>query len=320
MLQETVARLPPLVAASQVMVVTGRLHAPAVRRQLRGSVSSDRILVEPLGRNTAAAIALAAVWLREHDPRATFAVLPADHAIPDPRRFRAELRVAFEVAESTGALVTLGITPTHPETGYGYIAAGGRLGRRRGARVRWVERFVEKPDRRKAERLLARGGVYWNAGIFVWTVAAILDALRAFVPEVLGPLEDAMRRGGAAALARAYREVPSVSIDVGVLERAPRVAVVPARFAWSDVGSWAAVEPLWRNGRGDPNAVRGHAVAVDSRGCVVDSPGRLVALLGVDDLVVVDTPDALLVCRKDRAQDVRLVVSEIERRKLQRHL
>jgi mannose-1-phosphate guanylyltransferase/mannose-6-phosphate isomerase len=318
MLQETVARLSPLVPLAHVLVVTGRAHARAVRAQLGTAVSWDRVLVEPQGRNTAAAIALAALWLARRSPDAIMVVLPADHAIPDRRRFQGRLRQAIEVAERTAALVTLGVTPTYAETGYGYIAAGAPVAGQRG-HARWVERFIEKPDRSRAERMLAEGGVYWNAGIFVWRVSVVLEVMRALVPEVVRPLEEAAARRSRD-LAAAYRRVPPVSIDVGVLERAPRVAVVPARFAWNDVGSWAAVETLWRNGAAGGNAVRGRAVAVDSRGCVVDSPARLVALLGVEDLVVVDTPDALLVCRKDRAQDVRLVVGELERRGLTRHL
>lgn len=314
MLQETVARLSPPVARERVLIVTGRAHAAAVRAQLPGL--GTRILVEPEGRNTGAAIALAALRL---PPEGVMAVLPADHAIGDVSAFRADLALALDLAERTGALVTLGLRPTHPETGYGYIAAGPTVRGTRG-RAAWVARFIEKPDRARAEALIAQRGVLWNAGIFAWRTAAILDALRTHVPEVLGPLEAAVARGGARALAAVYRRLPAVSIDTGVLERAGRVAVVRARFAWSDVGSWAAVEALWRTPGNGRNAVRGQALPIDSTGCVVDSPRRLVALLGVDDLVVVDTPDAVLVCRKDRAQDVRLVVDELRRRGLGRYL
>jgi mannose-1-phosphate guanylyltransferase len=155
--------------------------------------------------------------------------------------------------------------------------------------------------------------------MFVWRVDVVLDALRAHLPRLLGPLERAAERGGAAALAAAYARVPSVSIDTGVLERADNVAVVPARFPWNDVGSWAAVEDLWRT-PGAANAARGRLVSIDSEGCVVDAGDRLVALVGVRDLVVVETPDAVLVCRKDRAQDVRRVVAELEGRGWRRYL
>jgi mannose-1-phosphate guanylyltransferase len=246
-------------------------------------------------------------------------VLPADHAVAPLKTFRADIDAMMDIAARTDMLVTLGIPPTHPETGYGYIQPGASLDRTRGRAAR-VARFIEKPDRARAEMLLAEGGVLWNAGIFAWRVDRILAELRAHVPQVLAPLEAAMRRGGAAAWRAAYRRLASISIDTGVLERSTRVAVVRARFAWSDVGSWAAVAALWAPGGNGRNALRGSALPIESRGCVVDSPSRLVALLGVEDLVVVDTPDAVLVCRKDRAQDVRLVVDELRRRGLGRYL
>jgi mannose-1-phosphate guanylyltransferase len=317
LLQETVARLAPEIPRSRVVVVTAGAHARAVRAQLP-SLPAARVLVEPQGRNTAAAIAYAALHLAARAPDAAMAVLPADHVIGEPAAFRRDLALALAVAERTDALVTIGIAPTHPETGYGYIRAAGAVPGTRG-RVAWVERFIEKPDRARAETLLAAGGVSWNAGIFAWRVERILAELRAHVPEIVEPLAAALGRGPAA-LRRAYARLPAVSIDTAVMERAARVAMVRARFPWSDVGSWAAVEDLWRNGRGGANAVRGRALSIDSRGCVVDSPERLVALLGVDGLVVVDTPDAVLVCPKDRAQDVRLVVAELRRRGLTRYL
>jgi mannose-1-phosphate guanylyltransferase len=313
MLEETAARVAPLVGPAHTWVVTTRAQARAVRAVLPAA----QVLVEPAARNTAAAVALAAVRVARHNPRAPMAVLPADHAIGDVAAFRADLKLALDVAERTGALVTLGVVPTGPETGYGYIRVGRPI-EGENARVAWVRSFVEKPDRARAEALLAGAGTLWNAGIFAWRADAILAALRAHLPALLGPIEAAVARGGRAALDRAYRRVPAVSIDTGVLEHVRRIAVVRARFAWSDVGSWAALEGLWRDGR--PNAVRGRAVAIDSTGCVVDSPARLVALLGVENLVVVDTPDALLVCRKERAQDVRLVVEALRRRRLGRYL
>ncbi len=314
MLEETVRRLSPPFAADRVWVVTARQQARAVRAAVP---AVSRVLVEPEPRNTAAAIAFAAAAIARVAPDAVMAVLPADHAIPDARTFRADLSLALDVAETSADLVTLGIPPTRPETGYGYIRPG-RPRAGSGGRVAPVARFIEKPDARRARALVARRGVLWNAGIFAWRVAAIRAALDAHLPAVAGPIAQAVARGGARALAAAYRRVPAVSIDTGVLERARNVAVVRARFAWSDVGSWAALEPFW-DGDGS-NAVRGRALPIDSRGCVVDSPERLVALLGVEDLVVVDSPDALLVCRKDRAQDVRLIVAELQRRGLTRYV
>ncbi|MGH7893427.1 MAG: mannose-1-phosphate guanylyltransferase, partial [Candidatus Binatia bacterium] len=314
LLADTLARLRPLIGPARTYVVTAAAHAAAVRRMV-GRLPRGHVLVEPEGRNTAAAIALAALRLRAVAPNAVMAVLPADHAIGDGAAFRATLARALDVAEATGSLVTLGVEPTHPETGYGYIEVGAPV---EGQEAHHVVRFIEKPDQARASALIAAGNVLWNAGIFAWRVERVLAELREWVPEVVEPIARAIRDGGAKALARAYRRVPRVSIDTGVLERARAVAVVRATFPWSDVGSWAAVEGLWRRD-GDPNAVRGMVVALDSRGCVVDAGSRLVALLGVEDLVVVDTPDAVLVCPKHRAQDVRLVVDELERRRLGRY-
>jgi mannose-1-phosphate guanylyltransferase len=317
MLQETVARVAPLVGASRVLVVAGRSQARVVRAQLP-TLPPRNLLAEPVGRNTAAAIALAALALERRTPGASMVVLPADHAISAHGVFRADIRLALGVAERTGTLVTLGLPPTRAETGYGYIRPGPALPGTRG-RVARVAGFIEKPDRARAVALVAGGRALWNAGIFAWRAADVLEELRAFVPRVVGPLEAALDRGGRA-LAAAYRRIPPISIDHGVLEHSRRVTVVRARFPWSDVGSWAAVEPYWRAAGNGHNTVRGRALPIDSRGCVVDSPKRLVALVGVDDLVVVDAGDAVLVCRKDRAQDVRLVVDELRRRGLARYL
>ena len=312
LLQDTVARISPPVRRDRVLVVTGRAHARAVRRQLP-RLAAGSVLVEPEARNTAAAIALAALHIARRAPDAVMAVLPADHAISRLGLFRRDLALALDVAERSSALVTIGVEPTHPETGYGYIRVGEPLPGTRGRAAR-VESFIEKPDRARAEALLAEGRVLWNSGIFAWRVDVILRALRRQLPGVIEPLEAAGRN-----LAAAYRRLPAISIDHGVLEHAAEVAVVRARFGWSDVGSWATVAALWSGGNGR-NVLRGRALPIDSRGCLIDSPERLVAVLGVDDLVIVDTPDAVLVCRKDRAQDVRLIVDELRRRGLGRYL
>src|SRR5581483_6538138 len=218
---------------------------------------------------------------RRRSPDAVMAVLPSDHAITDVAVFRRDLALALDVAARRDALVTIGVRPTHPETGYGYIRTGATLPGTRGRAAR-VDAFIEKPDRARAEALLADGDVLWNAGIFAWRVERIIDELRRHVPDVIGPLERASSR----TLESVYRRLPAVSIDTGVMERAEHVAVVRARFGWSDVGSWAALATLWSGGNGR-NALRGRTLSIDSRGCLVDSPERLVAVLGVEDLVVV---------------------------------
>lgn len=309
LLRDTLDRARPLAPPARTWVVTAAQQARGVRR-VAPELPAANVLVEPVGRNTAAAVALAALHVARRDPRGVMIVLPADHVIGRLAEFRRSLRTACAVAERTGALVTLGVEPTRPETGYGWVRAGRTLPGF-GAGVTTVARFIEKPSAVRAGRLFARGDVFWNSGMFAWRADAILAALRRHVPDVLRPIEAALGRGRAA-LERAYRRVPSVSIDVGVLERAAAVAMVRAGFPWNDVGSWAAVEPLWRRS-GAANAIRGRAVALEGRGCVVDAGDRVVAVLGLDDVVVVSTDDAVLVCPKGRAQDVRRVVDAVER-------
>jgi mannose-1-phosphate guanylyltransferase len=243
------------------------------------------------------------------------AALPADHVIGDPAAMRATLAAAAAAAAG-GSIVTIGIQPTRPETGYGYIARGGQIAVHGGLPVFRVNSFVEKPKRETAKRYLAAGNFYWNAGMFVFRVDVMLAAIRAHMPELAAGLEqlaDALDRGDAAALERLYPQLPAQSIDYGVMERADNVAMVPASFGWSDVGSWAAL-PEVSTLDADGNVVFGDAVLVDTSGSVVDARGgRLVAVVGCRDLVVVDTEDALLVVPRDRAQEVRQVLTELER-------
>ena len=265
------------------------------------------LVVEPAARNTAPAIGLAAVEVSREDPTATLIVLPSDHHIAQPAAFREALRTAVRVAQG-GDLVTLGIPPTRPETGYGYLRRG--VEREKG--VYAVEAFVEKPDAATAEKYLRDPAYSWNAGIFVFRADALLEAMREHLPAVHEALARIAR--DPATLAEAFPRVPSISIDYGVMEKAKRIALVdPGPIGWSDVGSFAAlseVRPLDARG----NAVSGDALAIDSDGCVVMSEGgRLVAAVGLHEVCVIDSGDAVLVVPKDRAQDVRKVVDALRR-------
>jgi mannose-1-phosphate guanylyltransferase len=318
MLQETVLRAGSVVPLEHVLVVTTAALVAAVRRQLP-DVPPRNIIGEPTGRNTAACIGLAALRIEREDPSGVMVVLPADHLVTGAVAFRQAVRLASDLAREEH-LVTIGVSPTAAETAYGYIEWGRMIGHTKG-RAAWAASFTEKPTRERAERFLASGQYLWNSGMFVWRARAILREIDTHIPALgrqLAKLRPAVgSRRERAALERSYRAMPSISIDYGVLESAERVAVVRGRFGWSDVGSWAAMEGLW--GASDGNAVQGTALAVDARGCIVSAPERLVALCGVDDLVVVDAPDAVLVCHKHRAQDVRLIVQELGQRGL-KHL
>jgi len=323
MLQRTVERVLPL-SPKRIMVVTNTLQAEETLRQLKdlGDFPVD-VVAEPVGRNTAPAIALAAVIIARHDPGATMLVLPADHYIRDEAEFCRVARSACEAA-ADGALVTLGIEPTRPETGYGYIEADTSAA---GAAVYPVKRFVEKPDMPRALEFLAARNFYWNSGMFIWRVDAIRREIARQMPELANTI-DSISFGEpwdletiSARVEEVYPGIKGESIDYGVMERAELVQVIPASFGWSDVGSWSALPEVME---GDENAnvaiaTRG-LVAIDSGGSLVYGGGKMAALVGVEGLIVVDTPDALLVCRQDRAQDVKKVVEALQRKGLSEYL
>lgn len=328
MLQDTVLRLGSSVPAERIVVVTGRDLVDETRRQLRVIKTDATVISEAVGRNTALAIAVAAERLLAADSDAVMVVLPADHTIAKPDVFLSTVAAAADVARD-GYLVTIGIVPRRPETGYGYIKQGAPLARSgakvgRGAEAFRVERFVEKPDRARAKEYLAAGTFLWNSGMFVWRAADVLGELRRFVPGVASAGADIARAMAAPAPDEArvrgfYETAESVSIDYAVMERSARVAVVPAEFGWNDVGSWAALDEVAaKDERG--NVISGRVVDVDSRRSIVYAQDRVVATIGLDSLIVVDTPDATLVCAKDRAQEVRKVVDALEAQRAQEHI
>jgi mannose-1-phosphate guanylyltransferase len=307
MIAETVARARPV--ADRVLVVATEELAPALRAELPDLAESD-FLWEPVGRNTAPCIGLAAIHAARRGPT-VLAVLPADHHVSDPDALRAALRTAANAAED-GALVTLGITPTRPETGYGWLEVGDPVS----PGVHALARFVEKPDRARAEAFLAGGRHLWNGGMFVFRANAILDAIATHLP----PLHEELL-GFAMALAESdalearrrrerYADLRAISIDYGVMEKVKGALVVPCDCGWSDVGSFAAA---WELAKKDAEGNAGVAVAVDARRNLAHASGKTVTLVGVDDLVVVDTPDAILVVPRERAQEVRAVVEALEK-------
>jgi len=259
-------------------------------------------------------VGFAAARIAAEDPDAVLAVLPADHVIPDARAFAAAIARAARAADRADALVTLGVEPTRPETGYGYIAVGTPAGRAHPGLHR-VRRFVEKPSLARARRFVRGGGFLWNAGIFVWRASTILGEIERCAPDLaraLAPLRRAPR--SRAALARAYRDAPSLPIDVAVLERSARVWTLPVRFHWSDVGNWASLAEELGVARGRSRVVAGDALLEDAGGNLVWGGTRLVALLGVEGLAVIDAEDALLVTRLERAGELRRVVARLRER------
>lgn len=320
LIQGTLDRLLPIVPVEKCFVVTNEQHAFQTCRQLSEyGFSPANLIAEPVGRNTAPAIALAA-RLFEDSPEEIMAVFPADHVIQTPQLFQQALKVAEDMA-SQGRLATLGIKPGRPETGYGYIQQGEALNKENSAFL--VEKFIEKPDVQRAQEFFKQEGYFWNCGIFMWKVSVVLEELRQFAPDIYegagaakSCLEETRGKYPYRALnpkgGEIYDGLPSISIDYAVMEKSRKAAVVPTSMEWSDVGSWSALEEIGDKDE-NKNVFTKNVVSIDCSGSIVQGENRLIAAVGLEDIIVVDTQDALLICKKDRAQDVKKIVEEINK-------
>ncbi len=325
LIRETFDRIAPLSGRSRTLVVTVAEQLRATRDELV-VLPPGNFISEPHGNNTAPCIGLAALEIVNRDPQAIMVVLPADHWVADLGAFRTKLRVAIDVALRRDDLVTLGVRPDYAETGYGYIVKGSVLKAAPGVSAYRVKKFKEKPPRATAKALIRQGSL-WNSGIFIWKASTLLELLRRYQPEIFGPLEHIRTVAGGQSLAtptralrsaisRAYAAMPSISIDHGVLENAGtegRVITLEADFRWSDIGSWEAVHRMMRRDT-NGNTGRGKWLAFDSRNCLAHAGDRLVVLLGIQDLFVVDTADALLIGNLKRSQEVRDLVAELKKK------
>ncbi|PTQ12640.1 mannose-1-phosphate guanylyltransferase/mannose-6-phosphate isomerase [Sphingomonas oleivorans] len=311
MLQLTARRSADSARFTAPIVVANAAHAEMIEEQLEAvSLPASALLLEPVGRNTAPAIALAALCA---EPDALLLVMPSDHIITDVGAFRAAVEAAVPVVED-GWLATFGITPTAPETGYGYICRGGEIA----PGVHSVERFVEKPDRVTAQAYLDQGCYSWNGGIFLFRADTFLAALEANAPEMVAAvrlsLAKAVRQGARVYPdAQAFAASPSDSVDYAVMEKADRVAVVPVEMGWSDVGSWDALHEIAPRDEAD-NAHHGEVLSIDTSGCLIRSDGPLVAAVGVKDLIVIATGDAVLILPRGSSQEVKRAVEELKKR------
>jgi mannose-1-phosphate guanylyltransferase len=317
MIQETVARLDGLADDDQIYVLTSNTYLDLAMEQLP-QLPAANFLVEPEGRNTGPAIGLACAHLHHRDPDAVVAFLPADHLIQDSVSLRASLAKAEAVANQD-QIVTLGIEPTIPHTGYGYIRQGRRLDHDDDSDlpVYTVDTFLEKPDLPTAQQLLVDGRHYWNSGMFISRADQLLGEIERQLPEVYSCLSE-IRRGidapdAAESLAAAWTRMPSVSIDVGVMEGAEHVAVIPLRAGWSDIGSWDALGDILDQDSCGNSTVRGELFPINSKGNVIYSDRAFVSLIGVNDLVVVESGDALLIGRRDQMQSVSMVVDHLRK-------
>ena len=326
MIQQTMRRVLGCAPADHVLISTNAAQADLIRLQLadwKDDIKNGFVL-EPEGRNTAPAIGLAALEIVKRDPEGLMLVVPADHVVTGQREFEAAVGLASELATG-GYLVTFGIKPVRPETGYGYIKPNhrimlGKQGKLRGYRA---EKFVEKPEAARAERYLKAGNYFWNSGMFVWRATTILEEMRLHQPGLakgLDRIRELKRTGASTETVDAvYRSLSSVSIDNGVMEKSARAAVVPVSFKWSDVGSWGSLDEVAVKDKAG-NVMTGRVIDLESSRSIVYADRRIVATIGLTDMVVVDTPDATLVCPKARAQDVKKVVDILRQRQAPEHL
>jgi mannose-1-phosphate guanylyltransferase len=321
LVQESADILGSIVGEENVFIIANAAHA----RSIAGMMPSfaKRVFIDPYRRDTAPAVGLAAIYLRRVDPDSVLGIFPADHFIGAPENFAEVVRTAGTLAKS-GRVVTIGVKPSSPETGYGYIEMDDFFDKVDGHDIYKVQRFVEKPSKERANEYLAAGNYLWNSGMYAWSVRSILELFEKYLPDTYAGL---MRIDAAIGepdeeevLDREYREINPISIDYGIMEKLTDILVIPGSFGWNDIGSWttvAEISPKDENG----NAIQCSHVAVDTKNClIVGGEGKIVATIGVEDLIIVDTEDALLVCRKDRAQDVKKIVQKLKEGKLEGYL
>ncbi len=312
LIQATARRIVPLVGEDNVLIVTNKLHEEGIREH----VPYASLLCEPIGRNTAPALGLAALHVAHNDPESVMVCLPADHAVSDEKKLRETLQAAIGLAEDVDSLVTVGIPPLRPDTAYGYIQRGEPVPGHSGSYA--VNRFFEKPNQVRAQKYLDSGDFYWNSGMFTWRARVFLRALEQYLPgvyEALLTIEEHIgtEREQEATLA-AFEKMESISVDFGVMEHAKNCSVVQALpYGWNDVGSWDAWADHFETDD-EGNLLHGDALAIDSQGCVLYSADRMVALVGAKDLVVIDAGDSVMVCPREKVQDVRKIVKELKAR------
>lgn len=312
MIQNTVDRILPLVDLEDIYIATNRDYKALVREQLPG-IPEENILCEPVGKNTAPCIGLGAVHMRKKYGDAVMLVLPSDHLISQPKLFRSVLRNGISVAQESSAIVTLGISPTSPDTGYGYIQYNTDTATAWGNAYH-VARFVEKPNLDLAKQYVASGDYLWNSGMFIWKVSTILSKMETYLPENYQLLTEIEASIGTPSqekvLNESFGRMQSISIDYGVMERTQDIFILPASFGWDDVGSWLAV------GRINPaddqgNVVFGDAITIDTERCIVQGGNKLIAMIGLEDVIVVDTSDSLLLCSRDSAGSIKKVLETL---------
>ena len=310
MIQLTVERILPLVAMEDIYIATNESYRELVKTQLP-NLPEQNILCEPVGRNTAPCIGLGAMHIKAKYDDAMMIVLPSDHLIKQKTLFLKTLRNACEVAEMNSNLVTIGITPDYPETGYGYICYDENVSVGQAYKV---AQFVEKPDLETAKSYLESGQYLWNSGMFIWKLSSILDKMEHLMPEMyqgLVTIKDAIgSEQEHSVLAGEFAKMRSISIDYGILEHADDIYTVPGSFGWDDVGSWLAMERINPTNEYG-NVLSGNLITINTKNCIVQGGEKLIAMVGLEDLIVVDTQDAILICQKGNAEDIKKVLENL---------
>ena len=311
MIEETVDRISLFTEMDDIFIVTNEVQAEGVRQVLPG-LPDDNVITEPCGRNTAACIALAAAYIE--DDESVMVVLPADHVIHDMKSFSILIKDISILAQKEDALFTIGIKPTYPATGYGYINTGAEYITDLSAKVSIVNGFKEKPDFDRAKKFFDSGEYLWNSGIFIWRKKVFIECVKKYMPELykgyLKIAENIKKPNLKEIINEVYPALPNISVDYGIMEKAEHVIVAESTFDWDDVGSWDAIANHFTpdsNG----NIAKNKFISVDTTNCIIDSD-KLVAAVGVDNLIVVQTDDALLICPKSRAQDVKKIVQQLQ--------
>ena len=325
MIQNTVKRLERVVDNRQIFIVTNKVQKALAIKQLP-SVPPQNILVEPVSRNTAPCIGLAALFINRLDPHGVIIALPADHVVEDVAEYQRVLRLAVEVAGDSGSPVTIGIEPKWPETGYGYIQFVDEDEKKNKYSARGVYRaktFAEKPNLETAERFLASGDFLWNSGMFLWRVDVILEEIKTHLPELHEGLMKLDRVLGAdkflSTLELVYGMIRGISIDYGIMEKAQNVFVIKGKFGWSDVGSWDEVYRITEKDE-NGNCTSGQVILKDTSNSLVYSNDRVIATIGVEDVIVISTEDAVLICKKGKSQEVKEIVDHLKRHQLDDYL
>lgn len=313
MIQNAVRRLLPLVKVEDIYISTNVDYKSLVREQLP-EIPEKNILCEPVARNTAPCIGLAASVMEKRCGECMMMVLPADHLIIGNAKFVETLRAACHCAED-GTLTTIGITPTYPETGFGYIRHETEEFTEKVPAARRVISFVEKPNEEKAQEYVDSGEYLWNSGMFVWKTSAILARIREFLPEMSAGIDritavyDTRRQNSV--MKREFEKFEPQSIDYGVMEHAKNITVVPGTFSWNDAGSWLFLDAIRKTNKQN-NIIDGSIISIDTKNCIVSGNEKLIALVGVEGLIVVDTSDAMLICAKDSTQDIKKVIEKLK--------